>query len=362
MSTDEVSGGRSEAYRWRHMKVTVVAAAELGLEQQSCWTRIQRLDPALAGPFFCVEFTLATASVRRDVCVGILERDRQTVGFFPFQRAWPRVGRPVADLVSDYHGVVSTPGTAWRADQLLRACRLSGYEFNHLLASQEPFQPYHQRQAPSPIIDLSAGYESYRKERREAGSEQLKKLEGLARKMEYEVGPLRMEPHVADPAMLNKVIGLKTGHYVRKGYKNVLSVTWVRRLVERLHATQGSGFAGMLSVLYAGDRFVAAHMGLRSKTVWHYWFPTYDEEFTRYSPGLILLMRMAQCAPELGITTIDLGKGDGGYKRRFMNGSIMVAEGQVYMSPLAGAVRQTGRRVRRLLGRMSTWRPTSFGL
>jgi hypothetical protein len=49
---------------------------------------------------------------------------------------------------------------------LLRSCGLAVWEFDHLLASQAPFAPYHASLEPSPIMDLSAGYAGYLEERR----------------------------------------------------------------------------------------------------------------------------------------------------------------------------------------------------
>jgi CelD/BcsL family acetyltransferase involved in cellulose biosynthesis len=112
---------------------------------------------------------------------------------------------------------------------------------------------------------------------------------------------------------------------------------WVVNLLRLIHATQHEEFAGMLSALYAGDELVAAHFGMRSRTVWHYWFPCFRREFAKYSPGLVLLLEMIRSAPPLGVRLIDFGKGDNLYKRRFMNTAIPIAEGAVAISSFATA-------------------------
>ena len=125
----------------------------------------------------------------------------------------------------------------------------------------------------------------------------------------------------------------------------------MRAALERIHTTQSDGCAGRLSLLYAGDRLVAGHMGMRSRTVWHYWFPAYDRETARYSPGLILLLKMAQACEELGLRTIDLGTGITLYKKRLMNTSVPVAEGSVQRPSWLSLWRGARRKLRTLIER-----------
>lgn len=68
---------------------------------------------------------------------------------------------------------------------------------------------------------------------------------------------------------------------------------------------------------------------MRTPTVWHYWFPAYDKQFAKYSPGLMLLLKLAERAPATGIATIELGKGMSLYKERLMNGRTILCRGSV---------------------------------
>ena len=85
----------------------------------------------------------------------------------------------------------------------------------------------------------------------------------------------------------------------------------------------------MLSVLYVGDAVAGVHFGMRSRTVWHYWFAAYNHELQRYSPGLIILLEMLRAAPVMGIRTVTLGQGDEAYKLRFATGATQLASGSV---------------------------------
>ena len=95
----------------------------------------------------------------------------------------------------------------------------------------------------------------------------------------------------------------------------------------------------MLSTLSVGDRVVAAHMGMRSRTVLHYWFPSFDRAYAKFSPGRILLLELCRAAAAAGIREVELGAGDEDYKLRFADGAIPVAAGFVGSASLPALAR-----------------------
>jgi len=251
--------------------------------------------------------------------------------------------------VSDYQGLICRPGFSCDPKELLKACRLISWDFDRLLATQQPFKPFHKFCEPSALLDLSSGYEAYVAERRAAGTEQIKKCMNLMRRLQLEVGPIRFVPDSPDCATLSTVLGWKSRQYRKTGWRDLFALKWGRAIVERIHTTKSESFAGMLSLLYAGDNPVAGHIGMRSRSVWHYWFPAYDPHFAKYSPGLILLLKMAEHAPQIGLRTIDLGTGMTLYKRRLMNASVSVAEGSVEHPSWLSFVHAARRKVKRLV-------------
>jgi CelD/BcsL family acetyltransferase involved in cellulose biosynthesis len=192
-------------------------------------------------------------------------------------------------------------------------------------------------------MDLSGGYENYSRARREDGSEQIKKAGNLRRKLEREIGPLEFFAHRADEASLRLLLAWKSQQYLASGTTDVFSYDWTVAMLRRLMEIQTAEFAGMLSVLSVNGRVIAAHFGMRSKTTWHYWFPSYDHEFARFSPGLLLLLKMAEAAPAMGIKTIDLGKGESQYKQRLGSGETAITEGSVVVKPWASMWRKVRR-------------------
>jgi hypothetical protein len=96
-------------------------------------------------------------------------------------------------------------------------------------------------------------------------------------------------------------------------------------------------------MLYAGDRPVAGHFGLRSDAVLSAWFPSYDVSFYKYSPGLLLHLSMAEAAAAAGLRHIDLGKGFKDYKEVLKSRDLMVAEGWVERPSSGAALRRLQR-------------------
>ena len=126
---------------------------------------------------------------------------------------------------------------------------------------------------------------------------------------------------------------------------------WIADSLRQIHATQRPDFAGALSLLYAGDLLVAVHFGMRAGSLLHYWFPAYNPALGKYSPGLILLLKVAEHAQAEGIQTIDLGKGISEYKQRFMNTSCQLASGSVELPSMRWLGRTVRRKVRSTVAR-----------
>jgi CelD/BcsL family acetyltransferase involved in cellulose biosynthesis len=313
------------------------------------WAELQRKNPDLESPFFHPEFTCIIASVRDDVEVAILEDDDQVVAFFPFQRGSSSIGQPVGGIISDYQGLICVQDFAWDPRELLKACRLAAWDFDHLVVSQAFFAPFHRYYLQSPQLNLQKGFDAFVKERRAAGSAQIKKCANAMRRLEREIGQLRFVSHSDDLELLNHTLSWKSGQYIRSKKPDLFALSWVRDAAERVKASQCPGLAGMLSLLFAGDRLIAGHLGMRSQAVWHYWFPAYDPAMATYSPGLILLLKIAEYAAASSVHKVDLGMGISPYKTRLMNSCVPLAAGSIELPSWRAFSSSAERRLRSLI-------------
>jgi CelD/BcsL family acetyltransferase involved in cellulose biosynthesis len=296
--------------------------------------------PSFANPFLSPEFAIAVGKFRPSARVAVLSEGSSPVGFFPFERRKLGAGVPIAAGMTDCQGLIHAPGVQWDACELLQACRLSVWQFDHLVDGQDPFERYRAAITPSPIIDLTGGFESYY-EKLGARSPQLcRNVERKARKLAREVGELRFVPDSSDESVFRSLIAWKSVQYQRTAQTDIFARPWIAGLTEALFGTRSSHFSGLLSVLYAGDVPVAAHFGLRCAHVLAHWFPAYDTKFSRYSPGLILHMRMAEFTPSVGVRVIDMGTGFQRYKEELKSGDIFVGGGIVTGRSLFAAAHQ----------------------
>jgi CelD/BcsL family acetyltransferase involved in cellulose biosynthesis len=318
----------------------VLPALALGPKELARWQELRRGVPAFSSPFFSPVFTSIVAQARPEVYVAEFETDEHAVGFLPFERARLGRGLPVGSILSDFHGAIVPLEASFDPRRLIRACGLKTWEFHNVMGAQSAFVPYHQSRGDSWQIDLEQGSEGYLRELEDGHRPTLDRLRRKARKLARSHGATRLVVHSGDPADLEILFRWKSDQHARTGAVEILKADWVRQVLHATHEAQTADCAGMLTLLYAGERPVAAHLGMRSGPVLHSWFQAYDPALGSASPGLILLLELLEHAEAEGITRVDMGVGDYPFKKLFSNGSAAVAVGSVErVSLAAGAAR-----------------------
>ncbi|GAA4066776.1 GNAT family N-acetyltransferase [Nonomuraea soli] len=308
------------------MKIHVVRPGELGDTEIAAWRAMQDAQPHLANPFLSPEFAVAMGEVSPHARVAVLD-DGRPAGFLAYELNGRGVGAAIGAWVSLGQGLVHRPDLEITADELLGGAGLHVYEYGTLVQHQPWFEPFETLSQESVIVDVSNGFPAY--------------LEGLSkqfvsntfrkeRKLGREVGEVSFDFDVRDEATFRLLLEWKSGQYRAMGRPDRFAKHWVRELAERLWAIDTPAFAAPLSILYADGKPVAGHFGPRSSTVLVDWFPAYDPALSRYSPGLIMHLRLSEAAAAHGVRSFDLSVGTGSqYKNSLRSHGLPVGEGIV---------------------------------
>ncbi|MBI1787508.1 MAG: GNAT family N-acetyltransferase [Acidobacteria bacterium] len=304
----------------------VVAITDLTAAEVADWDGLCRTDHRLQSPFLSPYYSEAVASVRQGVFVCVLCRSDGQVGFFPFQfrdRAHQLLGAAerVGESMTDLCGVVAAPEFRIEPRELLAAAGLQSFYFTHL----GEYQTNHGLGGERPEMALSLKLHGrplrYWEHLRQVDRKLVTDTERLERQVERDFGPLRFRLAEANcNERLEYLMREKGRQYIRTGSRDIFAVPWKGALLRHLAAFNHPTCSGLLSTLVAGDVWLASHFGLRSGDLLHYWFPVYNYDLKRYSPGRLLMKQLIQCGPDLGIGLIDLGAGESFAKRKLSHG------------------------------------------
>lgn len=312
----------------------ILPAHALAAADIVAWRAIAASNPALNSPFFAPEFTLAVAKARGDVQVAAIRDRGLPFAYMPFQFEGPwqrRAGAAerVGAHLSDYFGVIAPTDVRLAPNDLLALCGLNAFSFSHLAEAQaemlEGERPEHGLAA-----DLTGGWKPYWAGRCAAEKSFAADTERNTRKLVDAHGMLRFSFDDRDPEALPRLIAAKRDQYARTGAADALAAPWAQNLLAILAETRAIHCAGVVSTLFAGDTWVASHFGLCSSRTLHYWFPVYNPELSRFSPGRLLLRAILGAAAARRIATVDFGAGDAPYKRKFATRGYQVLRGAWY--------------------------------
>ena len=295
--------------------VELIQWSDLGAHQREQWAEIRSGSPDYRTPFFSVAFSDAVDKARGDVVVAVLRSSGECVGFLPYHQSG-KVAFPAGRFFNDAQNVVLRSGMKLDWMWLLEEMGVTSYDFHSLcgpLPSQRGIFAHGITESFS--ADLGDDSEAYLA-RLEKDHKTIRRQEQKTRKMAREVGDVTLEMDCRDPALLRQTIAWKRQQYNRTNILDLFSPDWTRRLVEHLFENETDEARGILSVLRAGDEVVAAHFGMIEGDLLHYWFPAYNHEYSRYSPGTALFKAVIRDASSHGISCVDMGYGEQPYKRK----------------------------------------------
>ena len=318
-------------------QVELVRWHELDSSQRAILGNLRQSQIDFATPFFSLGFLDAVHQARGDVQVIVLRDECRLLGMLPVH-ILGKTAYPAGRFLNDAHNVVMAPDTQLNWVWMLKVLGVRSYDF-HALAGQVSTHRSVQLQetVQSFSADLSVGSDAF-VQKMESEHVTFRRQGQKNRKMEREIGPLSLEIDCRDERLLELAITWKRQQYQRTNILDLFTPTWTRDLMRILHRqdTGGRGASlvdsatrGFLSVLRAGDQVVAMHYGMIENGLLHYWFPTYDPAYSKYSPGTALFKEIASQAEFNGIHAIDMGYGEQPYKRKQTDTITTVRQGCV---------------------------------
>jgi CelD/BcsL family acetyltransferase involved in cellulose biosynthesis len=307
------------AARWRG---EVKRIGDLTESEIALWRRLAATCHELRSPFFSFEFACAVAEAGADAFVSLLYDGRELAGFFPFQFAtWFRrsmaAGQRIGGELNDFCGVLIDQACHGSLEirRLLRCAGLESFEVSHMEEAQPQLGLRFGVHSQGARIKLAGDPTRYWQSVKSDHPSDYETLRRRERKIEREFRSVEFVFASRKPEeLLELVVAEKRRQYQRTNAEDGLAAPWKLRCLERIARYREGRCLPVLSSLHIGGNWAALHFGVRADNVLHYWLPVYNPDYSRFSPGLVLLANMIREATNHGVDEIDLGEGLSRYK------------------------------------------------
>jgi CelD/BcsL family acetyltransferase involved in cellulose biosynthesis len=296
-----------------------------------------------------------------------LEDAGELVGFFPFHLLPSGVAKPIGGPICDYQGPIIDSRIELDPQTLLRSCGISSYDFNHLPVALRSMSKDAYDYTRSHYADLSLGFDAYVEAQAKVWKKVNQEVTRCIRKAEREVGEIEFSYHEASNRTYEEHVARKNAMFARLKIPSALNVDWVKETLENIRYTQRPEFSGVLTTVRIDGKLMSAHFGMRTQRDWHWWFPSYDPQFSNFGPGIMLIHYAVTHADKFGVKRIDFGRGESIYKNTFSNGATPLCEGSIERGATRAGILRKGQKalLRALrpapLGRMESYPRRALG-
>ena len=344
------------------MKIEVLAPKDLSAGDIAAWTRLQDESDA-ASPFLSPKWvqTLSRAGGpdSKQLKIAKLVEDGETVGFLPARVARFTALPPGAPLC-DYQGLVAERRVRFDARELVSAFGVARYDFDKLLTDQAAFRSFARGGSCSQVIDLREGYAAYEADRRAAGTDILKDCAKKRRKLEREHGDVGFTAASTSRADFDQLIAWKRAQYATTGQTDIFDAGWPLEVLNDLFQSDDPDYRATLFTLHVDGVLIAGHLALCTPKIAHAWFIAHDDNFGRYSPGVILITEVVRWAAARGMAELDMGPGDYRFKLSLANRTRDVSHGFIGRPSASAFARGATYRLREMVEAMPLGAASAF--
>ena len=306
---------------------------ELSSSDVGLWRNLQKQYCEFESPFTTHEFAHATHKARGEISVLVVEADQNAKTYVPFQSMQNRsclgVAEKVGGHMSDYFDIVGPSRQEIGGARFLKLAKLDAFRFDHLPADLESFCTVDLVESTGMEVSI-ANYPQYLSELSLTQSKFLSGVRRAERQIRADNGELHFAFSADATAMeLDKLIGEKRRQYRSSNAADVLEPAWTRKLLHGLFEEPLTELRPTISTLYAGKSWLSSCLSLGYRSKLHIWFPAYNPEFRRFSPGHILFLKMFEYATQQGYSRFDFGEGASDYKRKYLAKDYTLRQGAI---------------------------------
>ncbi|WP_018997236.1 GNAT family N-acetyltransferase [Hirschia maritima] len=291
-----------------------VSPDELTSDDINAWQNILSEVPKLRSPYLSPGWAKLVGRSQSNAKVVILEKNSQPVGFLPVQKNNNIAAMPLGGPICDYQCFIAQNDTQFDPRMALDVLGVKRIDFTNLTDGHACCVPHIKSNDQGMVVDVSNGWEAYRENRREAGSNVLKRTRKKFRKMKAECPDVKFEAFTHNREDFETLMQWKRDQWKRTQSIDVMTKPWISQVISDSFDVSDGGFGGELFTLKADGELVAALYALKLDKVLHAWFVGYSRDYEAYSPGLILFTETLQAIAEAGYELLDLGGGEYRFK------------------------------------------------
>lgn len=315
------------------MRVEVLDIKALPDHLTDRWRALQARTDAFGSPLMGPDFAQFVARYRDNARVAIGFDGDNAIAFFPFHRVKNGYVRAIGAPFCDYQAIVSDPLATFTGEAFLAGAAIEAIALTSLSDPHNVFDKRALSVVEAHRIDCQNDGEAFAETLRASNPKWAKNLRRLTNKMDRELGAVRLVVHDTNEASFDAMMAIKVAQFHQTGITNVLRSKWVRNFMADLYHCRDKDFGGCMVSLYAGDKFVAGHFGVRQGDWFHPWIASTCPLSHPYSPGIIFLSEITRQSDKHGLRIIDLSAGHGHYKSQFCRNPTLVHAGIVGAKP-----------------------------
>lgn len=334
------------------MQISVLHPKELDASAQQAWLALLRNTGRPPSGFLHPGFALAVGARREDARICLVEDAGALMGVLTVQRTASRSAMPLGSPITDHMCLIMRDGVDLPFRDMLRALRIDRLDLIHADATDPRLAPYLHETMESLRIDLDLHRATIAENGRVARFPLMRDLGRKRRKLEREIGAVRMQAFDQAPADVRQVLAWKADQYALNRIPPILGREWVMETLERLLERTADDLRLVSFSLKVEDKLVAGLVGLQSSGVLHAWFPAFDTRFADHSVGSLAWLDMIDACSAAGLAEIDMGPGRYPYKLATANGTRALGYGLVGRNNPASVWRAGMWRAETLLGKL----------